>query len=122
MSSDLKNLELTYKKIYEVSVQIAQLIDRQIYSELITFINKKEQLFNEAGVLLEKVRAQGLDTDSLIEICTKIQKQEQANIITLTTIKDDIKKELNKTSKNTKLISAYSNTEFKQGNILDYRQ
>lgn len=122
MSSDLKNLELTYKKIYEISIQIAQLIDRQIYSELITFINKKEQLFNEAGILLEKVNAQNINTDSLIEICTKIQKQEQANIINLTSIKDDIKKELNKTSKNTKLISAYSNSEFQKGNILDYRQ
>lgn len=122
MSSDLTNLELTYKKIYEVSIQIAQLIDRKIYSELVTFINKKEQLFDEAGALLEKVNAKNEDTSSLVEICTKIQKQEQANIVALTVIKDDIKKELNKTAKSAKIISAYSNTELKQGNILDYRQ
>jgi len=122
MSSDLKNLELTYKRIYELSIQIAQLIDRQIYSELITYINKKEQLFNEAGDLLAKVKAKNEDTTSLIEICEKIQKQEQTNIVMLTSIKDELKKELNKTSKNTKLISAYSNSELKQGNILDYRQ
>ena len=62
------------------------------------------------------------DTSKLVEICTKIQKQEQANIIALSSIRDDIKKELSKATKNTKLISAYSNTEIKQGNILDYRQ
>lgn len=122
MSSDLANLELTYKKIYEISVQIAQLIERQIYTELITFLNKKEQLFKEAGVLIEKVNSKKEDTSKLVEICTKIQKQEQANIIALSSIRDDIKKELSKATKNTKLISAYSNTEIKQGNILDYRQ
>ena len=122
MSNDLANLELTYKRIYEISIQIAQLIDRKIYTELVTYINKKEQLFIEAGNLLEKVKVKNEDTSSLIDICTKIQKQEQANIVILTEIKDDLKKELNKTAKSAKIISAYSNPEFKQGNILDYRQ
>ena len=122
MSNDLNNLSLTYKKIYEISIQIAQLIDRQIFTELVTFINKKEALYNEAGILLEKVRAQNLDTSSLVDICTQIHQQEKANIVALNSIKDDLKKELNKTSQNAKIISAYSNSEFKQGNILDYRQ
>lgn len=122
MSNELNNLEIVYKQIYEVSIQIAQLIDRKIYTELITFIKRKEQLYNEAGALLEKVQNNKENTDSLIEICTKIQNQEKSNIIALNEIRDELKKELNKTSKNTKLISAYSNTELKQGNILDYRQ
>ena len=122
MSIDLDNLEMTYKKIYEVSVQIAQLIDRQIYSELVTFMSKKEQLFKEAGNLIEKVKAKNEDTSRLVEICTKIQKQEQENIVALSMVRDEIKKELGKTAKSSKLISAYSNAELKQGNILDYRQ
>lgn len=122
MSNELNNLEIVYKQIYEISIQIAQLIDRKIYTELITFIKRKEQLYNEAGALLEKVQNNKENTDSLIEICTKIQNQEKSNIIALNEIRDELKKELNKTSKNTKLISAYSNTELKQGNILDYRQ
>ncbi len=122
MSNDLDNLELTYKKIYEVSVQIAQLIDRKIYSELVTYLNRKEQLFKEVEKYLKKVTENNEDTSRLVEICTKIQKQEEANIIALTSVRDDIKKELSKASKNTKLISAYSNTELKQGNILDFRQ
>ncbi len=122
MSSDLDNLKMTYNRIYEVSLQIGQLIDRKLYSELVTFMNKKDQLLNEAGVLIEKLREKNENVQSLTEICTKIQQQEQANIIALTSIRDEIKKELTKASKNTKLISAYSNTELKQGNILDYRQ
>ncbi|CDC21653.1 MAG: hypothetical protein V8R83_01555 [Candidatus Gastranaerophilaceae bacterium] len=122
MSIDLDNLEMTYKKIYEVSVQIAQLIDRQIYTELVTFMSKKEQLFKEAGNLIEKVKAKNEDTSRLVEICTKIQKQEQENIVALSMVRDEIKKELGKTAKSSKLISAYSNAELKQGNILDYRQ
>ncbi len=122
MSANLENLKMTYNRLYEVSLQIGQLIDRKLYSELVTFMNKKEQLLNEAGVLIEKLKQNEEDVQSLTEICTKIQKQEQANIIALTAVRDEIKKELTKASKNTKLISAYSNAEFKQGNILDYKQ
>lgn len=122
MSHDLDNLEMTYKKIYEVSVQIAQLIDRKIYTELVTYLSKKEQLFKEAGVLIEKINIRGEDASRLEEICSKIQKQEQENITALSLVRDEIKKELSKATKSSKLISAYSNAELKQGNILDYRQ
>lgn len=122
MSCDLDNLEMTYKKIYEVSVQIAQLIDRKIYTELVTYLSKKEQLFKEAGVLIEKINIRGEDAARLEEICSKIQKQEQENITALSLVRDEIKKELSKATKSSKLISAYSNAELKQGNILDYRQ
>ena len=122
MSLNVDNLEIIYKKIYEISIQIRQLIDRKIYTELVTFINKKEQLFKEAAVLLEKIQENGEDTSRLEELCTMIKNQEQENIMVLTQIRDGIKKELNKTSKNSKLLNAYSHAELKQGNILDYRQ
>ena len=122
MSKDLENLKMVYNRLYEVSIQIGQLIDRALYSELVTFMNKKDQLLNEAGVLVEKVRASNENTDSLVEICTLFQEQEQANIIALTAVRDEIKKELTKATKNTKLLNAYSKAELKQGNILDYRQ
>lgn len=122
MNNDLENLKLTYNRLYEISLQIGQLIDRQLYSELVTFMNKKDQILHESGVLIERLREKNVNVDSLTEICTKIQNQELANITALSTVRDDIKKELNKATKNTKLISAYSNTELKQGNILDYRQ
>ena len=45
-----QNLEMIYNKLYELSVQIGQLIDRKIYSELITFMAKKEKLLKEAEI------------------------------------------------------------------------
>src|SRR5574344_2460457 len=101
MSYDFDNLKIIYNKIYEVAVQIGQLIDRKIYTELVTFLNKKEQLYKESGALIEKLKTTGEDLSSLTEICTKIQKQEQSNITALTMVRDEIKKELNKANKST---------------------
>lgn len=120
MNTVIDELEVLYKKIYEVSIQIAELIDRKIYTELITFISKKEQLFKDADVLVQKVKDSALDTSSLQDICQKIYKQEQENITALNAIKDDIRQELSKASKNTRIVNAYSNVELKQGNILDF--
>lgn len=122
-TSDLQNLEMTYSRLYEISVQIGQLIDRKLYSELITFMTKKEKLLKEAEVLVQKLQNQKINVEKLTEICTKYQTQEMANIQALTLIRDDIKKELSKASKDSKLLNAYSShSELKQGNILDYRQ
>ena len=121
--SNLETLELIYNKLYELSVQIGQLIDRKLYSEIITFMNKKEKLLKEAEIVVQKLQNQELQTEKLVEICKKYQAQEQANIAALTIVRDDIKKELSKTSKDAKLLKAYSaNQELKQGNILDFRQ
>ena len=118
-----QNLEMIYNKLYELSVQIGQLIDRKIYSELITFMAKKEKLLKEAEIEVKKLQGQECKSDKLKEICIKYQNQEMANIEALKTIKEDIKQELTKTAQSSKLLNAYSpNKELKQGNILDYRQ
>lgn len=122
MSLDLTNLEQTYQKFYEVSLQIGELIERELYDELITYMSKKDKLLYEAGILIQKIKEKNEDTKLIEEICTKIQKQELANISALTVIRDGVKKELNKTSKSSKLVGAYSNAEFKQGNILDFSE
>jgi hypothetical protein len=122
MSADLENLDIIYHKLYEVSIQIGQLIDRKLYNELITFMNKKDQLLNEAGVLIEKIKESNENAEVLTEICTKIHEQEMANIAALTGVRDIIKKELNKTTTDKKILNAYSNAELKQGNLLDFRQ
>ena len=122
-ASNLETLELIYNKLYELSVQIGQLIDRKLYSEIITFMTKKEKLLKEAEVVVQNLQNQELQTEKLVEICKKYQAQEQANIAALTIVRDDIKKELSKASKDAKLLKAYSaNQELKQGNILDFRQ
>lgn len=120
---DLENLEMTYNRLYELSVQIGQLIDRKLYSELITFMKKKDKLLKDAEKIVTKLANKKFNNAKLVEICTKYEQQEIANIEALKLVRDEVKKELSKASKDSKLLRAYSpNNELKQGNILDYRQ
>lgn len=122
MSKDLDNLELTYKKIAEISCQIAQLVERELYTEIVTYVKKKEQLLKEAQVLVDRIKNTKEDASRLKELCLKINNQEKENIKKLSELRADIKKELSQTVKNKKLLSAYSSFEKKKGNILDYTQ
>ncbi len=119
---DLNNLKIVYSQLYELSIQIGQLIDRELYNELITYLNKKDQLLAKSNELVKKLVNDSVDLSELEEICKKIDEQERANINALTLARDQIKKELHKTSKNTKLVSAYSGAEAVQGKILDFRE
>lgn len=119
---DLNNLKILYGQLYELSIQIGQLIDRELYNELIAYMNKKDQLLAQSNELVKKLVNNSVDLSELEEICKKIDEQEKANINALTLVRDEIKKELHKTSKNTKLVSAYSGAEAVQGKILDFRE
>jgi hypothetical protein len=44
------------------------------------------------------------------------------NINLLTSMRDDVQKEINNANKKSKLINAYSSVETKQGNLLDFRE
>ncbi len=121
-NQDLNNLKIIYGQLYELSIQIGQLIERELYTELITYLNKKDQLLSKSNELVLKLKEQSVDLSELEEICRKLDEQEKANINALTLVRDKIKKELNKTSKNTKLVSAYSGAEAVQGKILDFRE
>ena len=121
-NQDLNNLKIIYGQLYELSIQIGQLIERELYTELITNIKKKDQLLSKSNELVLKLKEQSVDLSELEEICRKLDEQEKANINALTLVRDKIKKELNKTSKNTKLVSAYSGAEAVQGKILDFRE
>ena len=119
---DLNKLKILYGQLYELSIQIGQLIDRELYNELIAYLNKKDQLLAQSNELVKKLVNNSVDLSELEEICKKIDEQERANINALTLVRDEIKKELHKTSKNTKLVSAYSGAEAVQGKILDFRE
>lgn len=122
MSANIDNLKIIYNKIYELSVQIETLIDKEIYTELVTFNNKKEDLINKSDKLLKKIIESKENTDCFKEICLKIHKQEQKNIEKLAKIKDSIREELKKTSQSNKILKAYTQTGEKQGSILDCRE
>lgn len=123
MSIDLNNLEITYRKLYEISTQIAQLIERELYSDLLGFIERKDQLLQESAKLLDKVRAHKESTDHLHELFRKFAEQEKSNIEALSKIRDKVEDELHKISADKKIVSAYvAPEENHQGNILDFRE
>ena len=68
MSLDLDNLEIVYKKYYEISLQIKELIERKLYNELAAFISKKEMIFQEAQVFTERIQKNNEDASRLAQL------------------------------------------------------
>lgn len=122
MSLDLDNLEITYKAYYEITLQIGDLIARELYQELEPYINKRNQILKKAERLVEKIKTKNEDASRLSELYEKIKSQEAKNVEALTALKSNIKLQLSDTSKNVKLLNAYSHAGEKQGNILDYKE
>lgn len=122
MNDKISSLKLLYEQLYEISIEIGQLIDRKNYDQLNAYLAVKDDLMAQIEILFKDLSAEKINLSSLESVCEKINAQEQANINALMMIKDSIKKELNKTIKKTKVANAYNNVETKQGNLLDYRQ
>lgn len=120
-AEDIEKLNTVYGQIYEISIMIGQLIDRKQCFNLENFLDAKEELYKEAEELLKKI-GKDADFSEFVDICSKIKEQESMNISALSLYRDEIKKEMRDTNKKSKLISAYSNVETKQGNLLDFRQ
>lgn len=120
-NEDFEKLNAVYGQIYEISIMIGQLIDRRQCFNLDNFIETKEKLYLEAEELLKKIGQNG-DFSGFVDICSKIKEQEAMNLTLLGGFRDELKKEMNKTNKKTKLVNAYANVETKQGNLLDFRQ
>lgn len=123
MSIDLNNLEITYKKLLELSTQIGQLIERELYSDMLNFIERKDQLLSESAELLNKISVNKENTEHLHTLFTKFTEQEKENIEALTKVRDKIEEELHKISADKKIVNAYTSSEENhQGNILDFRE
>ena len=120
-AEDIEKLNTVYGQIYEISIMVGQLIDRKQCFNLENFLDAKEELYKEAEELLKKI-GKDADLSEFVDICSKIKEQEAMNISSLSLYRDEIKKEKKDTNKKSKLISAYSNVETKQGNLLDFRQ
>ena len=120
-NQNFEKLNLVYGQIYELSIMIGQLIDRKQLNGLDNFLDVKEGLYDEAEVILKEL-SENADLSDFVEICDKIREQESMNINLLTSMRDDVQKEMNNANKKSKLINAYSNVETKQGNLLDFRE
>lgn len=122
MSLNMDNLEMIYKQLFEISSQVGQLIERELYNELNTYLEKKDSLLAQADVLLQKIIANGEDASHLNELAEKIKAQEKANLEALSSARNEVRTELNKTSKDKKLTGAYATQTESQGSILDFSE
>ncbi len=122
MSLDLDNLEIIYERYYEISLQIKELIERGLYSELAAFISKKECILQESKAIADKIQQTGEDASRLAELCKKIRNVEKSNLDALIQIRNNLKEELQMVNKNTKLFNAYAISSKKNGNILDIKE
>ncbi len=117
----IEKLNSIYGEIYEISIMVGQLIDRKQYSGIDHFLDIKEKLFEDAEELLKKI-GESPELAQFSDICEKIKEQESMNINMLMQCRDYLKEQISQNNKKAKLVSAYSNIETKQGNLLDFRQ
>lgn len=120
MSELLDNIKNLYEQLYDVSISIGQLIEIGDLSSISTYMELKDNIVKNIEALFPYINESELT--QFEEICAKIDQQEQMNITVLAGLEDKLKKEISKANKKTKLASAYSNVETKQGNLLDFRQ
>lgn len=121
MQKKLAKIEDIYSRLYELSKQIAELLEKNLHTELVTYINKKKILLQEANSIIATIDKKQVNTQKLETIAKKYIEQEKINLQKISAIKDDIKKELSQTVKNTKLLNAYKDDkEYIYGNILDF--
>lgn len=118
----MDNLEMKYKQLYEISLQIGELIERGLYNEISTYASKKDQILSEIVKLSEKVTQNGEDSSYLRPLCLKIEAQEKANLEAMDKIRERIKTELHQSTKTQKVVNAYSSSILESGNILDFSQ
>ena len=121
MQKKLAKVEDIYSRLYELSKQIAELLEKEIYTELVTYINKKKSLLHEANMIISTIDKDKINTEKLEDIAQKYTQQEKLNLEKISKIKANLKIELNKTTKNSKLLNAYKDDkEYIYGNILDF--
>lgn len=122
MSNKLNKIEDIYESLFEISKQIGELLDRNLYAELVIYFNKKENLLKQSSELIKQLGdVSKINTSKLKHIAQKYAEQEKKNLSKMQNIKDEIKKDISKTNKDKKLLNAYNqNKEHIYGNILEF--
>ena len=80
MQKKLAKVEDIYSRLYELSKQIAELLEKEIYTELVTYINKKKSLLHEANMIISTIDKDKINTEKLEDIAQKYTQQEKLNL------------------------------------------
>ena len=113
---------MKYKQLYELSLQIGELIERGLYNEISLLVSRKDKILSEISNLSAKISKNGEDSSYLRSLCQKIAAQEKANLGAMDKICEKIKSELHMNNKVKKVASAYSSAIPEAGNILDWKE
>lgn len=115
-----KQLKLLYEKLLNISCEISKTIEKQLYLDIPVLMARKEQLLKHLKQMHKINKDFKLSQDLLI-LKNKVEEQELKNLEFFKNLKGDIKKELDRVSREVKLQAAYSQNEV-QSVIVDVRE
>lgn len=120
---DYNQLKLLYEQIYTISLEIETLINENKHEEIMATATRRDKLLLQLEEVKGSFDATEKYPDEILELLNALKAQELKNMERLEQIKDEIKKELDKTNKENKILSAYSpSTTMETSSIVDIRE
>lgn len=102
-----KQLQLIYEKLYAISLEENEMISQKQYASINQTSDRKNKLINQLNQTMKILKEQSTP-DNIEELKNKFINQEKENIENLKNNKITATLELNKLTKDLKLITAYS--------------
>lgn len=119
---DYNQLKLLYEKIYAISLEIETLTDANQYEDLLPTATRRDKLIQQLEQVKHSLNVTEEEyPDEIKEIVNILKIQELKNMERLELIKAEIKKEMEKTNKENKIISAYA-PNIEASSIIDIRE
>lgn len=118
---EYNQLKLLYEKIYTISLEIRALIESGHYDDILLTASRKDKLLAQLEEVKNGLPEENEWPSEIKEMFNKIKLQELENMEKLEAIKGDIKKELEKISKENRLTSTYSPI-IQESTIVDIRE
>lgn len=119
---DYNQLKLLYEKIYAISLEIDTFINTNQHEELLSTVTRRDKLIEQFEQVKNSLNVTEEEyPDNIKEIIEALKIQEIKNLERLELIKAELKKEMERTTKENKLLSAYS-PSITTSSIIDIRE
>jgi len=106
-----KQLKLIYEKLYALSLEVKEKIDKKFYHDIMPILQRKNSLLTNLQQT-KKILKEKEYPEFIKELENKLKNQELENIKRLDKLKNELKIKKNKLNKDIKLMSAYSQKEY----------
>lgn len=118
---EYNQLRLLCEKIYTISLEIQALIESGQYEDILSTASRKDKLLMQLEEVKNGLPEENEWPSEIREMFNNLKNQELKNIENLEISKSEIKKELERISKEDRLASAYSQT-IQESTIVDIRE